>query len=260
MFVYALVLCLLEQLLVGIANSMEFDVRFSDLKKPPVKICFTAYSPSDLSGILHQRVGSVMDKGAINLCSKKVAATHGDARRAINICREAVKIAKRALLEKLDSAAAEEGQRDGSDSQGKAPVSIVHMQQALRAARACRHGDAMAALSLQAQIVLCVAAASVSRDSDQGQNRPDGAKAKRSRLTQGVLHEKCTRVWAKSRTGGGLSQVEFSNKIDMLASQGLLEIRGKQHGGRARELALHVEFSDVEIALGNQPFFKDVTG
>lgn len=247
----------LQQLLVGIANSIEFDIGFSHLRRTPVKVLFAAYTPQDLRSILAERVGLVMEPGAINLCAKKIASTHGDARRAINLCREAVTVAKRELQAKLDTATL--GESKGGNA--KLPVTIGHMAKAWRAARGCQYEDAIAALSLQAQIVLCVAATWATSESDYGEDLCDCARPqKRARLTQGGLHEKCMTVWEKSRTGG-LSQIEFSGTVDMLAAQGLLGVKGKQHaGGRARQLVLQIEFSDVQVALGDQPFFKVATG
>lgn len=242
---------------MGIANSIEFDVGFSNLENPPEKVLFQAYTPEDLMSILTERVGQVVQKPAVQLCSKKVAATHGDARRAISLCREAVVLAKRELREKLDNAVQQEQESVGQQ-EGVALVTIQHMSVALAAGRVSRYTDAIAALSIQAQVVLSVAAATVYGVSSHGGDQFHGAKTgKCARLTQGDLHEKCMNVCGRLRTGGGMSQVEFSGTIDTLEAQGLLRLKGKQlSSGRARQLVLLVEFSDVEIALGRHPFFK----
>lgn len=245
-------------MLVGIANSIEFDVGFSQLNTPPEKVLFQAYTPEDLMSILTDRVGAVIQRPAVQLCSKKIAATHGDARRAISLCREAVVLAKRELQDKLDNAVLQQEQESVGQQEAVALVTIRHMSVALSAGRVSRYADAIAALSIQAQIVLSVAAAAVYGVSDHRGDQTPGLKAgKCARLTQGDLHEKCMNVWGRLRTGGGLSQIEFSGTIDMLAAQGLLRLKGKQlSGGRARQLVLLIEFSDVEIALGGHPFFK----
>lgn len=238
---------------MGIANSIEFNVGFHNLSKPPAKVLFQAYTPEDLMSILTERVGEVVQRPAVQLCSKKIAATHGDARRAISLCREAVVLARRDLQDKLDNAVSQKERENVGQQEGVGLVTIRHMSMALSAGRVSRYADAIAALSIQAQIVLSVAAAAVRED------QIDGSKAgKRARLTQGALHEKCMSVWGRLRTGGGLTQIDFSWTIDMLEAQGLLKLKGKQHaGGRARQLVLHVDFSDVETALGRHPFFKE---
>lgn len=68
-------------------------------------------------------------------------------------------------------------------------------------------------------------------------------------------------AWRRLQTGEGPSQVEFTGIIDLLAASGLMALKSKQQtGGRARELVLRIEFADLEAALGDQPFFKTVTG
>lgn len=245
---------------MGIANSFDFDVGFSGLKKKPAKLTFAAYTPEDLKNILTERVGEVVQPAAIQLCSKKVASTHGDARRAISYCREAVVLAERELQAKLDSAPSLAERQQVGQGGGVCVVTIRHMSKALAAGRASQYGDSIAALSMQAQIVLCVAAAAVATpDSDGG--RVDGTRhGSRGGLTQGDLHDKCKSVWGKLRTAGGLSQIEFSGTIDMLEGQGLLAFKKKNRAlGRARQLVLQIELSDVEVALGEQAFFKTVT-
>lgn len=246
-------------MLVGIANSMEFDIGFSDLKRPPAKVLFPAYSPSNLVDILTERVGNSVAKGAIELCSRKVAATHGDARRAINICREAVVIALRDLSDKLEALSDEEKAQLVATATGV--VSIRHMSMALAGARVSRYKDAIAALSVQAQIVLCVATAVVSNDSNRQDGQGVGTRPEKcSRLTQGDLQDKCYSVWSKLRTGEGPSQVDFSGTIDMLAAQGLMRLKGNRSThGRARQLEVPIELSDVEAALGTQPFYTTAT-
>lgn len=250
----------LLQVLVGIANSIEFDVGFSNLSRKPDKVLFRAYTPQDLVSILTERAGMALQPPAIQLCSKKIAATHGDARRAISVCREAVVVARRELQEKLDSAVTEEEREGVGQREGIPIVTIRHMVTALKAVRACQYGDAISALSVQAQVILCVAAAMTATISDAGP-RSEGTKpAKVSRLTQGDLHDKCTGVWRTSGSGASLNQVEFSGAIDILAAQGLVKVKGKRNTfGRNRQLALQIDVSDVEIALGDQPFFKRVS-
>ncbi|CAN0138313.1 unnamed protein product, partial [Ectocarpus sp. 12 AP-2014] len=79
--------------LVGLANSLDFNISFSGLKKAPQRLLFQSYTPEDLASILTERVGSTVHPSAIQFCAKKAAATTGDARRALNTCREAVVLA-----------------------------------------------------------------------------------------------------------------------------------------------------------------------
>lgn len=244
---------------MGLANSLDFDVNFSDLKKAPQRLLFQSYTPEDLASILTERVGLTVHHSAIQFCAKKAAATTGDARRAINICREAVVLAAQELQEKLDNAASEEERKQQGQGEGSV-VTIKHMARAVAAGNAAKYAGAIAGLSFHAKIVLSVAAAAVGGASDH--RGGGGANTwKCVRLTQGDLQEKCMGAWRRLQTGEGPSQVEFTGIIDLLAASGLLALKSKQQtGGRARELVLRIEFADLEAALGNQPFFKTVTG
>lgn len=246
-------------MLVGLANSLDFDINFSHLKKAPQRLLFQSYTPEDLASILTERVGATVHHSAIQFCSKKAAATTGDARRAINMCREAVVLAEQELHDKLATAASEDERKQLGHGNGDNLVTIKHMAKAVAAANAAKYAGAIAGLSFHAKIVLAVAAAAVGDVSDH--RRGAGANAGRcARLTQGDLQEKCMSVWRRLQTGGGPSQVEFTGIIDLLAASGLLSLKSKQQtGGRARELVLRVEFADLEAALGDQPFFKTVT-
>lgn len=244
---------------MGLANSLDFDINFSDLKKAPQRLLFQSYTPEDLASILTERVGATVHHSAIQFCSKKAAATTGDARRAINMCREAVVLAEQELHDKLDTAASEDERKQLGQGKDNL-VTIKHMAKAVAAGNAAKYAGAITGLSFHAKIVLAVAAATVGDVSERRGGA--GSNAGRcARLTQGDLQEKCIGAWRRLQTGGGPSQVEFTGIIDLLAASGLLALKSKQQtGGRARELVLRIEFADLEAALGDQPFFKTVTG
>lgn len=245
---------------MGLANSLDFDINFSNLKKAPQRLLFQSYTPEDLASILKERVGVTVHHSAIQFCAKKAAATTGDARRAINMCREAVVLAEQELEEKLARAASEEEREQLVHGDGSSVVTIKHMAKAVAAGNAAKYAGAIAGLSFHAKIVLSVAAAMVGDASDRCGG--GGATTARCvRLTQGDLQEKCMGAWRRLQTGEGPSQVEFTGIVDLLAASGLVALKSKQQtGGRARELVLRIEFADLEAALGNQPFFKTVTG
>lgn len=200
-----------------------------------------------------------MHQAAIQFCAKKAAATTGDARRVINMCREAVVLAKQELQNKLDEATSEEERLQLGNGDGNDLVSIRHMAKAVAAGNAGKYSGAIAGLSFHAKVVLAVAAAAVRGVSDSRGGR--GANAgKHSRLSQGDLHEKCMSAWRRLKTGEAPGQLEFTGIIDVLAASGLVALKSKhQTGGRARELVLRIEFADLAAALEDQPFFKTVT-
>ncbi|CAM9126827.1 unnamed protein product [Discosporangium mesarthrocarpum] len=257
------------KVLVGIANSIEFDVHFVDrhhlFERKPEKVLFRAYSPKELNEILTERVGGIVEAGAINFCSKKVAASSGDARRAISLCREAVSLAKEEWdTKECDGVSAKVGgeQEIISAQQGPALVTIAHMAKAVRAGNMSNYEDVISSLAPQAQVVLCVAAAMVGGPTEENEMSRGRSTDRVEPLEQGRLHERCKLLWSKSRLGGVLSQIEFSALVDNLSAQGLLGVKCKQRSrtvGRARRLTLQIEFTDVQAALGDQPFFRIAT-
>ncbi|CAM9110486.1 unnamed protein product, partial [Hapterophycus canaliculatus] len=247
-------------ILVGLANSLEFDVNFSHLDKAPQRLLFQSYTPEDLASILTQRVGATVHHSAIQFCAKKAAATTGDARRAINMCREAVVLAKQELQNKLDDATSEDERLQMGQGDARDMVTIGHMAKAVAAGNAGKYSGAIAGLSFHAKVVLAVAAAAVRGVPDRRGGK--GANAgKCPRLSQGDLHEKCMGAWRRLKTGEAPGQLEFTVIIDLLVASGLVALKSKQQtGGRARELVLRIEFADLAAALEDQPFFKTVTG
>lgn len=244
---------------MGLANSLDFDVNFSHLEKAPQRLLFQSYTPEDLASILTERVGATVHRSAIQFCAKKAAATTGDARRAINMCREAVVLAKQELQTKLGDTASEEERLQVGTGNENDLVTISHMAKAVAAGNAGKYSAAIAGLSFHAKVVLAVAAAAVGDGPDRRGGSGSNA-GKCSRLSQGDLHEKCMGAWRRLKTGEVPGQLEFTGIIDILAASGLVALKSKrQTGGRARELVLRIEFADLAAALEDQPFFKTVT-
>jgi len=88
-------------ILIGIANSLDFTDRILprlELKpecKPKI-VNFTPYSKEDIISIVKDRLSSVTEANgnqpiiedrALSLCATKVAASNGDIRKVLDICR-----------------------------------------------------------------------------------------------------------------------------------------------------------------------------
>jgi hypothetical protein len=56
------------------------------------------------------------------------------------------------------------------------------------------------------------------------------------------------------------SQVEFNVAIDMLCTQGLVELKGGAGKGPMQRVGLQIAEDDVLMALANVPVLKDVVG
>ncbi|XP_004345448.2 Cdc6B protein [Capsaspora owczarzaki ATCC 30864] len=89
-------------ILIGIANALDLvDRTLQRLKAqncPPEVLNFPPYSEPQISGIIADRLsglaarnsGAVIDPVAIKLCAARIAASSGDVRKALDICRKAI--------------------------------------------------------------------------------------------------------------------------------------------------------------------------
>ncbi|KAJ1871909.1 AAA ATPase, partial [Coemansia sp. S17] len=85
--------------LVGIANALDLTDRFLPRLQArncvPILLNFNPYQVNDIVAILQSRLDSVatgepvIQKAALELCARKVAATSGDLRKALDVCRQA---------------------------------------------------------------------------------------------------------------------------------------------------------------------------
>ncbi|CAH8841224.1 unnamed protein product [Trichobilharzia szidati] len=90
-------------IIIGVANSLDLPERLLPKLKSktykPVHIVFKPYSQSELAEIVQAHLsrtvnsGSCMEPLAIQLCSRKIAASTGDARTALDVCRRAIDLA-----------------------------------------------------------------------------------------------------------------------------------------------------------------------
>ncbi|KAJ1938360.1 AAA ATPase, partial [Linderina pennispora] len=92
--------------LVGIANALDLTDRFLPRLQArncePVLLNFNPYQVKDIVEILQSRLSSVsgqeaepiIQKAALELCARKVAATSGDLRKALDVCRQAMEKAE----------------------------------------------------------------------------------------------------------------------------------------------------------------------
>jgi Cdc6-like AAA superfamily ATPase len=87
-------------IVVAIANTMDLPERLLCNKVSSRlglrRINFQPYTHTQLAQIIHSRLaellGSTFDKDAIELCSRKVSAVSGDARKALAICHRATEL------------------------------------------------------------------------------------------------------------------------------------------------------------------------
>lgn len=201
----------------------------------PTVLTFQPYASDALQAIVSQRLSaeseSSLDKIAISLAAKKVAATSGDARLMLDVCNEA--------------------QKRLSDSNSLSAISVVagiiHKRGGLSAAV-----DTIRGLPRQQQIALCVAA-NAAMVSD--------VKKVRKNATLGGLYDSFVSLCARVH----ISCVSFSDFADIccnsLAHHGLLEIAVKKAARsrlgktlRSKPVRLKVPIEDVRAGVAKKGF------
>ncbi|KAN0040803.1 hypothetical protein ACTFIV_003339 [Dictyostelium citrinum] len=93
-------------IVIAIANTMNLPDTLLPRVKSRMglqKVPFAPYSIEQLEAIINYRLQGLeaFDKESIQICSKRVAAVCGDARRALEICRKAATIANQQYKERL---------------------------------------------------------------------------------------------------------------------------------------------------------------
>ena len=115
----------------------------------PRELVFAAYKEADILAILEQRLGkNIVEHKALQLISRRVAASSGDARRALEITSNAVgKCADLLSRDKLDMIV-------DRDDECMPLVKLPHMMRAIREAMPMRHTDVIAGLPQAAKVIL----------------------------------------------------------------------------------------------------------
>ena len=118
----------------------------------PRELVFSAYKKEDILAILEQRLGSnIVDQKALQLISRRVAASNGDVRRALEITSNAVgKCMHLTSKEKLDMEVA-------FDGECMPLVKLPHMMRAIKEGMPMGHANVICSLPHAAKVVLCVA-------------------------------------------------------------------------------------------------------
>jgi len=137
--------------MIGISSSVS-DINASkirELSNNPHELVFPAYNEADLLAILEKRMGrKIVDTKALQLIAKQVAASTGDARKALEITSNAVGNVLDACVEKWEKEA-----KDDSYPLVKLP----QMMRAIREGMPTMHNEIIRGLPQAAKVILCIA-------------------------------------------------------------------------------------------------------
>jgi cell division control protein 6 len=185
---------------------------------------------------LEQRLGTnIVDRKALELISRKVAASSGDARRALEITSNAVgKSIDQLSKGKLSMNVLPD------DEEVMPLVKLPHMMRAIREGMPMRHADVIAGLPQAAKVILCIA---VSLSQVWGPT---------AEISISVLKKYCVEA-THHAIMDEMSLGHVQNLVEMLIDSGLLLIDNSGGSFNAHDvnakLKIGVQLDDVEIAL-----------
>jgi hypothetical protein len=161
--------------LIGVANSIDLTIRLLPRLQAcgwePLMITFPAYNAVELEQLLTQRLTSlpfkdalatVVGRGALQLCAKRVAAANGDMRKCLGATRTAFDILAGEAQAELKAKQTAEEEGEGEEEGAVAPrvtkatkMTISHMAQALNQLLKSPVAKMVQGLPQHAQLVLC---------------------------------------------------------------------------------------------------------
>ncbi|EJK70792.1 hypothetical protein THAOC_07822 [Thalassiosira oceanica] len=216
--------------MIGISNCVNYDnanlVR--KLAHAPRELAFSAYTEEDILAILQARVGTrIIDLKALDLISRRVAASDGDVRKALEIVSNGInKCADLLSEEKLSRVI-------GDDDECLPLVKLPHMMRAIREGMPMRYTDIIRGLPQAAKVVLCIA---VSLSKAWGEGAVIGISTLKKYCVEATYHS----IMDEFSIG------HVQNLIEMLTDAGLLVAASS---GQYAKFRLGVQMDDVEIAL-----------
>ena len=194
---------------------------------------FPSYDENGLIDILTKRVGKhVVDAKALELVARKIAATSGDARKAMEITAKATQLCKDSLSD--DELSKEVGMDE------KPPVKINHMMRAIiRESNVIKHAHTIQKLPQLAKVILCIAVA-------YGNVIGPKAEISISYLKKICCHAANHSLFEDPAIGS------ISGLIGTLCDQDLLRVANNGHfdpHDLDTKLIIDVQLDDVECAL-----------
>ena len=220
-------------ILVGIANSIDLSNRLMTMfnasrartRAPPVidkTLLFRPYSASELKAIVNEVTDDALDAVAVEVCSRKVAAIHGDCRKVIDLCKQA----------------ASKSRREGSSSQ----ASVQHLMSVLDSAYKSQAESAttLKALPLQQLLVLVAACKYAKSHSERSEFEIGCLKSSLLQLTRTLN--------IQSSVVGHISTM--TQHVEALSSSGLMSLRlSKQRGETVTLWSLNCPAGQLEETL-----------
>ncbi|KAJ1656911.1 AAA ATPase [Dispira simplex] len=177
----------------------------------------------------------LIETPAVELCARKVAASTGDLRKALDICRQAVEYAEQGYTKQSPSASQS---NSSSPLFTTSPVTIIHMLKVLQSAFGTPTITKIRGLNFHQKLVLCTAALHTSQ--------------KRAALTLGKLYDIYDAQCKSTASISAVSRLEFFDLVTTLESFGLLNVAASR-SELSRRVTLSVQLSELAHAVQDTP-------
>ncbi|KAJ1737918.1 AAA ATPase [Coemansia sp. Benny D160-2] len=261
--------------LVGIANALDLTDRFLPRLQArscePVLLNFNPYQVKDIVAILQSRLDSVATKGAdpiiqkaaLELCARKVAATSGDLRKALDVCRQAMESAeaeskRRAKsVDKENAAAAAAADAAQTQKPASLKVTIMHIAKVLTSLNGSPIAQKLEALNFQQKLVLCAYTSLARTDAPTPHKRPAAAS---NVIAVASLYSEYVSICSRLSMLAPVTRTEFLDLVSMMETQGVVSVEASKAGrrcgagrriaataGAADDRAVRLAVDDVDV-------------
>ncbi|KAL9558260.1 hypothetical protein MBANPS3_001003 [Mucor bainieri] len=265
--------------LIGIANALDLTDRI--LPRLRAKNCepqlmnFNPYQVSEITSIIRDRLFSLIEDpedpfapppkavdgapapliqaNAIELCARKVAASMGDLRTALDVCRQAIELAE--MEQKKKNAAAASAttvlgeQRNGATLPAvqEPKVTVVHVMKVLNVVFGSSTTQKLKQLNLQQKIVLGVILVML-RTCKKGN--------KKDQLVMGKFREQYSALCSDTASAiSAVSRTELNDLMTLLETSSIITL-GKSKEDRTRKIQLNVQENEIAQMINEMPILK----
>lgn len=265
--------------LIGIANALDLTDRI--LPRLRAKNCepqlmnFNPYQVSEITSIIRDRLFSLMEDpedpfapppkavdgapapliqaNAIELCARKVAASMGDLRTALDVCRQAIELAEMEQKKRNTAAATATTvlgeQRNGATlpAAQEPKVTVVHVMKVLNVVFGSSTTQKLKQLNLQQKIVLGVILVML-RTCKKGN--------KKDQLVMGKFREQYSALCSDTSSAiSAVSRTELNDLMTLLETSSIITL-GKSKEDRTRKIQLNVQENEIAQMINEMPILK----
>lgn len=246
-------------ILIGIANALDLTDRLLDrlqskCELKPRVMHFAAYTKTQLVDIFKSRleesgVSDLFPPAAIQLIAAKVAAVSGDVRRALNIGKQAVEMAK--LEQKRNAKTIDilqvETLIEGADLHvNDKKIELKNVASVLNKVygNSQKHGEDVDGFPILQKILICTLLLIIKHD-------------KKKAITIGRLHDVYKKV-CRQRNIDSVDLSEFLNLCILTETRGIIKIVKKKEIAKFQQIELRWDEDEVSTALKDKQMMTNI--